>query len=396
MYGQMTAGSWIYIGTQGILQGTYECFAEIARRRFGGIAGRHDHADRRARRHGRRPAAGDHDERRRGAVRRRRPVARRSGASTPATSTRSPTTLDDAIARCTARPRRAPGAVGRPRRQRRRRRCRGCSTSTSRPTSSPTRRAPTTRCRTCPSTSRRRRPPRWPAPTRTLLIRRARESMADALRGDGRVPRPRRRGLRLRQQPAGRGRARRVRPGVRLPRLPAGVHPPAVLRGQGPVPLGRPVRRSGRHRRHRPGRARGVPRRRRPGPLDPPGRRAGRLPGPAGAHLLARLRRAGPARAALQRVVRRGEVSAPIVIGRDHLDSGLGGLAVPRDRGDGRRLRRHRRLAAAQRPRQHVVRARRGCRSTTAAASASAARSTPGWSPSPTAPTSPPRSSSGC
>ncbi|NNC43167.1 MAG: urocanate hydratase, partial [Acidimicrobiia bacterium] len=34
MYGQMTAGSWIYIGTQGILQGTYECFAEIARRRF--------------------------------------------------------------------------------------------------------------------------------------------------------------------------------------------------------------------------------------------------------------------------------------------------------------------------------------------------------------------------
>ncbi|MFZ4718298.1 MAG: urocanate hydratase [Ilumatobacteraceae bacterium] len=33
MYGQMTAGSWIYIGTQGILQGTYECFAEIARRR---------------------------------------------------------------------------------------------------------------------------------------------------------------------------------------------------------------------------------------------------------------------------------------------------------------------------------------------------------------------------
>jgi urocanate hydratase len=36
MYGQMTAGSWIYIGTQGILQGTYETFAEIARKRFGG------------------------------------------------------------------------------------------------------------------------------------------------------------------------------------------------------------------------------------------------------------------------------------------------------------------------------------------------------------------------
>ncbi len=36
MYGQMTAGSWIYIGSQGILQGTYECFAEIGRRRYGG------------------------------------------------------------------------------------------------------------------------------------------------------------------------------------------------------------------------------------------------------------------------------------------------------------------------------------------------------------------------
>jgi urocanate hydratase len=36
MYGQMTAGSWIYIGSQGIVQGTYECFGEIAGRRYGG------------------------------------------------------------------------------------------------------------------------------------------------------------------------------------------------------------------------------------------------------------------------------------------------------------------------------------------------------------------------
>jgi urocanate hydratase len=41
MYGQMTAGSWIYIGTQGILQGTYETFAECARQHFGAsLAGR--------------------------------------------------------------------------------------------------------------------------------------------------------------------------------------------------------------------------------------------------------------------------------------------------------------------------------------------------------------------
>src|SRR5687767_7617933 len=41
MYGQMTAGSWIYIGTQGILQGTFETFAAVAKRHFGGsLAGR--------------------------------------------------------------------------------------------------------------------------------------------------------------------------------------------------------------------------------------------------------------------------------------------------------------------------------------------------------------------
>jgi urocanate hydratase len=41
MYGQMTAGSWMYIGTQGILQGTYETFAECAKKHFGGsLAGR--------------------------------------------------------------------------------------------------------------------------------------------------------------------------------------------------------------------------------------------------------------------------------------------------------------------------------------------------------------------
>src|SRR5262252_7459578 len=41
MYGQMTAGSWIYIGSQGIVQGTYETFAEMGRQHYGGnLAGR--------------------------------------------------------------------------------------------------------------------------------------------------------------------------------------------------------------------------------------------------------------------------------------------------------------------------------------------------------------------
>ena len=88
MYGQMTAGSWIYIGTQGILQGTYETFGAIARARFGGTPRRHAHPHRRLRRHGRRAAARRHHERGRRAHRRRRRDAPRRAASSTATSTR--------------------------------------------------------------------------------------------------------------------------------------------------------------------------------------------------------------------------------------------------------------------------------------------------------------------
>jgi urocanate hydratase len=78
MYGQMTAGSWIYIGSQGIVQGTFETLAELADRHFGGsLAGRLG-AHGRTGRHGRRPAArGDH-ERRRLPVRGGGPGARRA------------------------------------------------------------------------------------------------------------------------------------------------------------------------------------------------------------------------------------------------------------------------------------------------------------------------------
>jgi urocanate hydratase len=64
MYGQMTAGSWIYIGTQGILQGTYETLASLARRPLRRLPRRPDGRHGRPRRHGRRPAAGRDDERR--------------------------------------------------------------------------------------------------------------------------------------------------------------------------------------------------------------------------------------------------------------------------------------------------------------------------------------------
>ncbi len=63
MYGQMTAGSWIYIGTQGILQGTYETFAEAARQHFGGSLRGTVTLTAGLGGHGRRPAARRHDER---------------------------------------------------------------------------------------------------------------------------------------------------------------------------------------------------------------------------------------------------------------------------------------------------------------------------------------------
>ena len=72
----------------------------------------------------------------------------------------------------------------------------------------------------------------------------------------------RRRDLRLRQQHPRAGGEGRRRRRVRDSRLRAGVHPAAVLRGQGTVPLGRALGRSGRHRRDRRARARDVRRQR--------------------------------------------------------------------------------------------------------------------------------------
>ena len=91
-------------------------------------------------------------------------------------------------------------------------------------------------------------------------------------------------------------------------------------------------------------------------PLDPPGARARRVPGTAGAHLLARLRRARALRAADQRAgARRTRQGAD----RDRPRSSrhrLGRLAQPRDRRHARRQRRDRRLADPQRAAQRVER----------------------------------------
>ena len=87
MYGQMTAGSWIYIGTQGIVQGTYETFAEMGRQHYGGDLKGKWILTAGPRRNGRRAAARGGDGRR--ALHRHR-GARKAGSrsgSRPATST---------------------------------------------------------------------------------------------------------------------------------------------------------------------------------------------------------------------------------------------------------------------------------------------------------------------
>ena len=87
MYGQMTAGSWIYIGSQGIVQGTFETFVEAGRQHYGDdLAGKLD-PHRRPGRHGRRAAAGRHPGRRGLAQHRVPAVAASTSACAPATWT---------------------------------------------------------------------------------------------------------------------------------------------------------------------------------------------------------------------------------------------------------------------------------------------------------------------
>ena len=90
MYGQMTAGSWIYIGSQGIVQGTYETFVEMGRQHYGGdLAGQVD-SDGGPRRHGRRAAAGGDDGGRLDAGGRVPALAASRCACAPAISTSRP------------------------------------------------------------------------------------------------------------------------------------------------------------------------------------------------------------------------------------------------------------------------------------------------------------------
>ena len=390
MYGQMTAGSWIYIGTQGIVQGTFQTFAALAEKRYDGTLRRHDRPHRRARRDGRRAAAGRHDERRRRALPRRRPhridkrletryldvrhadLDRRDRAGPQAA------TSDAACpSACVANAAEAlPALLARGRAVRRRHR----------PDLGPRPAAATSPPGRAYDDWERERT-RGPA-----RVRRARPaSMVEhcARWSGSRTPAPR--SSTTATTCAARP-ARAARPGLRLPRLRAGLHPPAVLRGQGAVPLGRAVRRPRGHRRRRPTRSlRAFPRQRRCRPaLDRHGPRARAFQGlPARICWLGYGERAK----AGAEVQRDGGPRRDDGAGRDRPRPPrlrLGRLALPRDRVDARRLRRDRRLADPQRAAQRRVGRRLGGGAPRRRRRHGQVASTPARS-SPTAPSSPPR-----
>ncbi len=396
MYGQMTAGSWIYIGTQGILQGTYETFAECARQHFGGsLEGRLVVTGGLGGMGGAQPLAAtmngaaflgvDVDESR---IRRR--VETRY-------CDRLEHDLDTALRLVEeARARRRPLAVGLV-----------GNIAEVLPGAGP-------------AGCRARRADRPDLGARSA--RRVHPEPALARRG-GRAPRERSGGirepgarfdggarpghagahgqgcrhLRLRQQPAGPGgRPPRHARGVRHPRLRSGLHPTAFLPGSRPVSLGRSLGRPGRHRRHRPGGARNLPEEGRAGALDPAGAGAGPIPGTPGPDLLARIRRAGRDGSSVQLA---GEARQGAGADRDRPGPPrhrLGGFAQPGDRGDEGRLATRSPTGRCSMPCSTRPAVRAGSRSTTAGLSASATRSTLAWWPSPTAPPWRIAGSSGC
>ena len=322
MYGQMTAGSWIYIGTQGILQGTYETFAEAARQHFGGTL--------------------------RGTVTLTAGLGGMGGAQPLAVTMNDGVCIAIEVDEVRARRRLDIGYVDRL-------------------THDPAEalawaRDAATRGEAISIAlvgNAAEIEPAWAAAGERFDLVTDQTSAHDALggyvpdeialsdalelrtalpdeyqrrarRADGR-PRPRdarlpaggRGRLRLRQQPARPGAGGRRRRRVRLPGLRAGVHPAAVLRGTRPVPLGGPQ--SGD-----------------PADIARTDRAVLELfPDDVGLQrwiamaqervpfqgLPARICWLGygeraPAGLAFNELVRTGEVSAPIVIGRDHLDAG--------------------------------------------------------------------------
>jgi urocanate hydratase len=373
MYGQMTAGSWIYIGSQGIVQGTYETFVEMGRQHYGGdLKGRWiltaglggmGGAQPLAATHGRRLLAQHRmpaePHRHAPATRYRRRAGRPTSTRRWRASRATPRPARRVSSACSATPPRScPSWCAAA--------CAGCG---HRPDLARTIRSTAT-CRGLDVESGFERAERDPE----AVAKRRQAVDARARRGDARLPAHGRADLRLRQQhpPDGQGRGRRNAfdfPGF----VPAYIRP-LFCRGVGPF---RWVALSGDPEDiyKTDAKVKELIPDDRTCTTGSTWRASASLPGPAGAHLLGRPGRAPPLGLAFNEMVRKGELKAPIVIGRDHLDSGS--VASPNRETEAMRTAPTRvRLAAAQRAAQLSPAARPGCRCTTAAASAWASRST--------------------
>ena len=291
MYGQMTAGSWIYIGSQGIVQGTYETFVEMGRQHYGGdLAGRWILTAGLGGMGGAQPLAAI--DGRRFDARRRMPARPASNcACAPAISTSRPRTST----------RRSRSSRGRPR--------------SARPVSVA---LLGNAAEVLPELVRRGVRPdvvtdqtsahdpvngylpqgldaraMGGAARERSQGRRARRQGVDgrACARDARLPHAGRSDRRLRQQHPPDGARGRRQGRVRFPGLRAGLYPAAVLPRHRAVPLGGAVGRSGGHLPDRRQGQGADARRRASAQLARHGARAHQVPGPAGAHLLGRPRR---------------------------------------------------------------------------------------------------------
>ena len=288
MYGQMTAGSWIYIGSQGIVQGTYETFVEVGRQHYGGnLKGRWILTGGLGGMGGAQPLAATMAGASMLAVE-CEPTRIEKRLETRYLDTKADT-LDEALAMIEeSRKKQQPLSVGLlgnaaeifPELVRR-----GVAPDIG---DRPDQRARS--AERLPAGRLDARPvgraPR--ARSAGQSIKAAKASMAAQVRAmldfhKAGVP-TFDYGNNIRQMAQEDGRRQRLR----LPRLRAGLHPPAVLPRHRAVPLGRALRRSRGHLPHRREGEGADPRQQAPAPLARHGARAHQVPGPAGAHLLGR------------------------------------------------------------------------------------------------------------
>ena len=322
MYGQMTAGSWIYIGTQGILQGTYETLPRSPAA-FQRLAERKDRRHRRPGRHGRRPAAGrDHERRRRAGRRRSIRRGSRSGGLDTRYLDESTADVDEAL------------DAARAWRGRRRALDRRCSATPPRCLPALVARGFTPDVVTDQTSAHDPLVGYVPDGLSLADAARLRASIPDeyqrrSIDAMGRhvaAMRELQSAARSRSTTATTSARRRSRPASRdafeIPGFVPEYIRPLFCEGKGPFRWVGAVRRSRRHRATDRAALEMFPARRGAVPLDSPGRRARAVPG-----LPARICWLGYGDRArfglsLNELVRDGAVKAPIVIGRDHLDTG--------------------------------------------------------------------------